>query len=157
MNRRLITIAVIIGTFILMPTIACAGDLDDLKAVVNNGLEGWNTLNAAKYVEGLHGNAVVAGIASPFFVVRTGKEATRASLTAMLANNEILLATPINIEYKIIENVGLVFGNFSTVSKVKDGPIRVDYSRALFVYTKVKGKWQAVASSIAPISVGSSN
>ena len=153
MGRNTLMAALLAAAIVLVPATARAGDLEDLKAAYEKFNTAYSRLGADRYAEMVHGNAVSFGNKAPFPTFAQGKDALRQAILAALPNWESFQVTPMNVEYRIIENVGIVVGNAGYSYKLKDGPPEGGFTRFMCIFTKVKGKWQMVASSVADIAV----
>ncbi|MBI3245939.1 MAG: nuclear transport factor 2 family protein [Deltaproteobacteria bacterium] len=84
-----------------------------------------------------------------------GKAAARQVLQTLLANHESIARTPINPQFRVIGTTGLAWGHVAVNFKPKDGPLHRTFTRYLWTYAKIEGKWLLVASHISRIPTGS--
>ena len=156
MDRKILIAVLIVGALVMMPAVAFAGDLEDLKAASDGVVEAWNTLDAEKYVSLVNASGVGGSELSPFVTAGDGdKEAFRQMVTSYFDGFESMSVTPINYEYRIVGGVGVVYGNNSVTFQLKGGEVKARWNRIVVTYSKIDGKWQMVTSSAAPVVIGS--
>ena len=151
MNRRLLIVAIAIGALVLMPVLAGAGDLEDLKATWDSSVEAFNSMNVERHFDAYH-NLYVSGFSEDVLITGHAKAATLS--TSGFEENEVQRFDPINAEYRIIGGTGLVYGIAYHEWKRKGEPAKTMYVRFLNVLVKQNGKWKIIAITHVPVSVG---
>lgn len=152
MNRRFIIIS-IIGTLLLIPRFTFAGDLEDLQAAYEKHQEAWNAQNKNEHLDGMYDEWLGAGTTS-IFVLHFIKSVARDQMLAENPMLEIRRITPGFVNYRIIDDIGFVFGGAFVEEKLKDGPIKNEQARFAEIFMKKDGKWLQVAYFYTPVSVG---
>jgi ketosteroid isomerase-like protein len=155
MKRLLLSIAA--ATLLVAPQLALGADADDLKAAYEKVLKAYNSLDAAAIASMIHPGAVNFDRNMAFPSVAPIKD-TEAQLTSSLkasfAQIELLNITPVNYQCKVFGSTGIVWGYATTAIKLKDGPVRVMYSRVTSTWVKSGGKWLALMMHASAIPSG---
>ena len=140
-------------TIFCLPLPVRGDDVADLKATFEQAIKALNAGDLDAYLATVHDQELAFGPDSPF--AREGKAATRQGLQTLLANHESITRTLINPQFRVIGTTGLAWGHVAANFKPKDGPMHTTFTRYLFTYVKVEGKWLLVASHISRIPTGS--
>jgi ketosteroid isomerase-like protein len=78
-----------------------------------------------------------------------GKEAFRREAQARFAKTESLSVTRIDPQFRVIGNMGVAWGLYTTTVKPKDGSSVTSSGRYTLTYTKVDGKWLLIAGHVS--------
>ena len=114
-------------------------DLDDLKAAFAHLAQALAARDLDSLATLWHEQIVTFQPFSPFAV--EGKAAQRQVFGALFENSEVIGGAPINPQFRIVGDVGIVWGHFALAIKPKDGPLRTSFVRSTFTFTKIDGKW----------------
>ena len=150
-SRRDVFMAVL-AAFLFTPLAVYSADVDDLKATSEQALAALNKRDVDAYMAFVHDQYVGFGANAPF--PAEGKAALRQVIQALLSNSESFTATPINSQFRVIGNLGVVSGYGAGAAKLKDGPMQTTFIRVLQTWTKSNGKWLLVASHLSRIPSG---
>jgi len=135
---------------------AFGGDVDELKAAHQKWLDGWNVRSADTIAGAYHDQAVVVFPDDPFprDLGASTVQARLQSSEAWRANTESFTATPINLEFRMVGDVGLVWGHYRTVVKPLDGPQQTSFLRTTETWVQSGGKWVLLAWHVSAIPSG---
>ena len=152
MLSKSIAVVIVLGAVLFAPLAARSGDIEDLKASFEQWVQALNALdlNAIEALE--HEQIVSIGANSPFPV--DGKKTVQQGFQMLFASLESLSIKPINPQFRIIGDTGLVWDTYAFTAKPKDGPLKTSYGRATFVYTKTGGKWLLVERHLSWMPAG---
>jgi ketosteroid isomerase-like protein len=131
---------------------AWSDDMDDLKATFEQMIKALNTRDLEALLALSHEQSVSFGVTTPFAI--DGKAASRQANQASFTNNESIMNTPINPQFRVIGSTGLCWGNMATAFKPKDGPLQTVYVRYLWTFVKENGKWLRVANHLSRMPSG---
>lgn len=140
-GRRTMLVCVLLAA-LGTPSVGRGAEVDDLKATaerliaaLNKGdLDTWSTL--------VHDQAVGFNLISPF--PAEGKAAMRQAFQGLFNTMESFTITPLNFQYRTIDDTGYAWGHVVVAFKPKDGPMRTMWGREIMTYTKVEGKWRMI-------------
>jgi uncharacterized protein (TIGR02246 family) len=127
-------------------------DIDDLKATFEQVIAALNKRDAEALSAFCHDQIVFFPPFSPF--PADGKTTFRQFTQMFFANHEAVTVTPINSQFRVIGNTGLVWSHLALAYKPKDGPLQTTFARETVTYVKSDGKWLAVAGHISRIPSG---
>jgi ketosteroid isomerase-like protein len=83
-----------------------------------------------------------------------GKAAYQQIWQTNFADNERFTLTPINFQYQVIGNTGVIWGHLAVALKPKGGPARTQFLRFTGTYVKSEGKWLTAATHVSLIPSG---
>ncbi len=152
MLYRRTMLAVVMGAYLVTPSVARSDDMTDLQAAYEQYLAAFNQQNLDAAMAFFHDQVVVFGLDGPFPVA--GKATLRPILEAFFSNNESYTARAINPQFRVIGSSGIVIGNGLATVKPKDGPLATSFVRVLQSWVKVDGQWRLVASHLSYIPPG---
>jgi ketosteroid isomerase-like protein len=132
---RVWRIAVVLLLF--MPSVVWSGDLEDLKAAVEQYVGAVSARNLDALMALVHEEAVIYFPTIPF--PSDGKAAIRQAYQSTFTNHESVTLPPINPQYRVIGPIGLAWGHFSLTRKLKDGPTTTVFTRYSWTCGKVDG------------------
>jgi ketosteroid isomerase-like protein len=150
-GRRAVFLCVLLVS-LFTPSAGQSADVDDLKATHEQVMAAANKRDLDTWSSIEHDQIVFFGPFSPF--PTEGKAARRRSLQVIFDNIESYIGTPLNLQYRVIGDTGIVWGHVSIAVKPKDGPMQVFYGRETVTYVKVDGKWRVVAVHLSAIPSG---
>jgi ketosteroid isomerase-like protein len=157
MKRTLITI---LGLALLVaPQLAFGDDVDDLKDAEGRLFRAMNSFDTATLTSLLHPGAAIFPRDSAFATVvpmqlREIREMMSTVTNSMSQNVELLNINPVNMEYRVIGNVGMVWGYNSVEEKLKDGPPQTTEARISQTWLKTGGIWQLLMMHASAIPSG---
>jgi ketosteroid isomerase-like protein len=67
---------------------------------------------------------------------------------------ETLTFTPINPQFRIIGDIGVVWSYYARQVKPKDGPLQTHFGRLTIAYTRAEGRWLVGAIHISRLPSG---
>jgi ketosteroid isomerase-like protein len=155
MKRLLISVAVL--ALLVAPRLTFGADVDDLKAAVERAIKAFNSLDPAPLASTVHPGFVMFDRDSAFADVspmQNVEASTRTGLQSWFATLESLNITPVNYQYKVVGNTGIVWGYETMTYKPKGGPMQTIQSRVTSVYLKSGGKWLIIMSHSSAIPSG---
>ena len=152
MLYRRTLLAVVMGMFLVMPSVARGDDVEDLRAANEQYIAAINKQDLDALMAFYHDQAVAFGPDAPF--PAAGKAALRQIFQTLFSTNESITARPMNPQYRVIGSSGIVIGNGMTAFKPKDGPLQTSFLRVLQNWVKVEGQWRLVASHLSYIPPG---
>lgn len=136
-----------------VPCTARGADIDDLKAAHEASVKALNARDAQGWAAGFYEWEIRFAATDPF---PTDRE--RASLAPGMQEGYAVLesrtTTPVNLQYRVIGNTGLVWGYHRDTLKPKDGQLQSYLARCLLVYVKTDGKWLRAASHFSAMPSG---
>ena len=141
-----------LSALLFAPSAYRGGDVDDLKATFEQGIAAVNKRDLDAGSALWHDQIVDFGPVSPF--PTDWKAARRQGFQALFNNSESFTVTPLNTQYRVIGDTGIVWGHAMFVMKPKDGPMQTNFGRAMGIWTKVEGKWRQVAAHLSRIPSG---
>ena len=151
MKRSLIWIALL--ALLVAPQFVLGSDLDDLKAINEKSIKAWSDFDAETLSETVYPGFVLFDRDSAFAEIIT-VESSAQGLKEYFATLESLSITPINYQYKVVGNTGIVWGYEAVTYKAKDGPVRSIQSRVTSTWIKSGGKWLILSSHSSAIPSG---
>ena len=157
MKRLLIAMTIV--TLLVLPQFALGSDVNDLKAVNEQSVEAWNSLDAATLASMVHPGFVSfdrdSAFASELPMNQKEAEAENfASLKSYFDTLESLKVTLIDYKYRIVGNTGIVWGYWTSEAKPKDGPVETIQARGTYTWIKSDGKWRIIAAHASAIPSG---
>ena len=152
MLYKRIALVTVLGLVLFAPVTARSGDVEDLKASFEQWVQALNALdlNALSVLE--HEQIVSIGANAPFPV--DGKKTVQQGFQMLFGSLESLSIKPLNPQFRIIGDTGLVWDTYAFTAKPKDGPLKTSYGRATFDYTKTGGKWLLVERHLSWLPPG---
>jgi uncharacterized protein (TIGR02246 family) len=130
----------------LLPLNAVAQDTDELEAAFENVLGRLEARDLDGFLKLWHPEAVLFVRDTPFPVdcVEAGKEVWREIFEDFFSANNRTDVVPVDVEYRVIGDTGLVWGHTQTIVEPKDAPRIVEYSRLTAVFVKTDAGWLVV-------------
>ncbi len=157
MKRLLISIAALV--LLIAPQYAFGDDVADLKAAQGQLMKALTSYDAATITSLIHPGAALYSRDSAFPMVfpADSKEIQAIMATAMKSmseNIEVWNVNLVNMEYRVIGNIGMAWGYQSVVQKPKDGPQKTTQARATQTWIKAGGRWQLLMTHASAIPSG---
>ncbi len=149
-RRVLLTVA--LSAVLFAPSAARGDDVADLKATYEQVVVAINKGDLDALTAQWHDQIVAFGPTSPFPVA--GKAAYRQIWQTNFAENKRFTLTPINLQYQVIGNTGVIWGHLAVALKPKGGPARTQFLRFTGTYVKSDGKWLSAATHVSLIPPG---
>jgi len=141
----------------LIVLVACTGlspaqgdEVDGLRASFEHEIAAFNARDLDTLMGNQHEHVVALNPASPTPV--DGKSARRQSYQTLFATTESVTVTPKNPQFRVIDNTGLVWGEYTIAAKSKDKPMTTTAVRFTRTYVKSGGQWLLVLYHVAPLS-----
>ena len=138
--------------FLCVPSLGWSGDVEDLQAHFNQGVQAFNSRNLNEFAALWHDELVWYGESSPFPL--DGKVAVSYAYQAYFNSIESVTFTPITPQFRVIGDTGISWGSYALSSKPKDGPVSYLYGRYTFLSVKVDGKWLIAAMHSSQLPTG---
>ncbi len=156
MRRILISLTILALLFI--PQIAAGDDLSDLKAAHQKFNQALSSLDAEGIVSIVYPGAVNFAPDAAFPAVLP-TENMQAQLTPMLkeifSNMDHFRINPYNLQYRVIGNIGMVWGHQSQNVKQKGEPAVAYNLRVTTTWIKSDGQWYVLMNHVSSIPSGS--
>jgi uncharacterized protein (TIGR02246 family) len=140
-------LAFVLAACCFVPLSVRSEDVDDLKAVVEQGARAQEAGDLDAFMAVIHDQVVSFGPTSRLPTV--GKEAFRREAQARFAKTESLSVTRTDPQFRVIGDMGVAWGLYTTTVKPKDGPPVTSSGRYTLTYTKVDGKWLLIAGHVS--------
>ena len=136
-----------LGALLLFTTITGASsvrgdEVEGLRASFEREIAAFNARDLDTLMDNQHERVIALNPASPAAV--DGKAARRQAYQTLYANTESVSVTPKNPQFRVIDNTGIVWGEYSIVTKMKDKPEVTTAVRFTRTYVKSGGKWLLV-------------
>lgn len=96
-----------------------------------------------------HEHVVALSAGSPTPV--DGKAARRQAYETLFATTERVTVTPKNPQFRVVDNTGVVWGEYSIAAKPKDKPLTMTAVRFTRTYVKSGGKWFLTLYHVSPL------
>lgn len=152
MKRFLIPLAII--ALIAAPQLAFGSDVDDLKAAYENAIQAWNTLDAEALAATLYPGMVSFDYNEAFpSVTNTEADAIKKN-NMMFSGMEFFQLVTYNVQYKVVGNTGIAWGNFTFNVKPKGESAHLGYGRHTSTWIKKDGKWHIIMNHSSAIPTG---
>ena len=145
MKRLFISITILALLFV--PQFALGTDLDDLKATYEKVIQAWNNFDADTIASMDYPGRVNYFCLYAFPDVapmENTQEHIAKSLKKFFDNIESFSVTPYNIQYRVIDNTGIVWGYFTMIEKQKGELTKTWYVRTTSTWMKSNGKWYSI-------------
>lgn len=157
MNMRRLLVALTIVALLAVPQFALAGDVDDLKAAYAKGVQVWNNIDADGIVSMVYPGMVNWGNSAAFPSVLP-MENTQAQvapgLKQWLSGLEMYNINPYNMQFRVLGNIGLIWGHQTQNIKAKGEPTKTFHLRVTQTWIKSEGKWYIVMNHLSAIPSG---
>ena len=133
---------------------ALAGDLEDLEGAFENILERLNAKDLKGFLRGWHPQAVLTVYDYVFPVDRAdaGEEIWSQIFDDFFVSTESIRLTPIDVDFRVVGDTGIVWGTAQTITELKNGTREVVNLRLSATFVKTSGRWLLLSwqSSIPP-------
>ena len=126
-------------------------DVDELKATFEQVIAAINHRDAEAWLSFVHGDFVMFPPFSPFAL--EGKEAFRQFAT-LFVGCESVTVTPINPQFRVTGETGVIWTHLALAIKPKDGPVQTTFVREIVTYERSSGRWLAASNHISRIPSG---
>ena len=150
MKSRWVISLIVLGAFILLPQVALADDLADLKATHMSYIRTFNAGDAETFMEfWLEGGVVFFGSRAFPIIVNIA----RAKKTwSRIFQTHGFMVREYKPDFRVIGNTGLVWGHFTEVLMNKEKGIgKRRFRKFSFTYVKSEGKWKIALFHATPI------
>jgi hypothetical protein len=148
-KRVFVGCLVVLGLLVSGP--ALAGDVDDLKATYEKAVTMYNNKDEAWFAV-FHDNSVSFHPTAPFAL--DGNAQNKQAVKTFWGSIDSTTFQPVNPQYRVIGNIGLVWGHYAFANKPKDGGMRTTYGRFTTVCVKSDGKWIIVSTHYSAVPSG---
>jgi len=152
MVYRRVLLTLTLGAVLVTTPAARGDDVADLKATFEQGAAALNKQDVNAFRALHHDDFTGFGATAPFFA--DGKSALQAILQNAFSSRESTAVRPMNSQFRVIGNTGIVQTYFANTVKPKDGPATTAFVRGTLTYVKADGKWRVVASHLSRIPSG---
>jgi len=126
-----------------------ADDVDTLRASFEREIAAFNAHDLDTLMSNQHEQVVALNPASS--TASDGKAKRRQGYQARFAAPEQVTVTPKNPQFRVIENTGLVWGEYLTTTTPKDKPPTTVTVRFTRTYVKSGGQWFLVLYHVASL------
>ncbi|MGE0681352.1 MAG: DUF4440 domain-containing protein [Candidatus Binatia bacterium] len=124
-------------------------EVDGLRASFEREIAAFNARDLDTLMDNQHEQVVALSAASPASV--DGKSARRHAYETLFANTESVTVTPKNPQFRVVDNTGIVWGEYSIAAKPKDKPLTTTSVRFTRTYVKTGGKWFLLLYHVSPL------
>lgn len=137
--------------FVIFAGIASAqgNDMEGLRASFEREIAAFNARDLDTLMDNQHDLVVALNPASPIPV--DGKTARRQDYQALYETTERVTVTPKDPHFRVIDNTGIVWGEYSIVAKPKDKPETTTVARFSRTYVRSGGKWFLLLYHVSPL------
>ena len=147
-------IIVLLILFCFSATSAWADDREDLENSFEEILERLNAKDLKGFLRGWHPDAVLMVYDYVFPVDRAdaGEEIWSQIFGDFLVSTQSIRLTPIDVDYRVVGDTGIVWGRAQTITELKDGTREVVNLRVSATFVKMSDRWLLLSwqSSIPP-------
>ena len=150
--RKASVSVVVVGLLAVLWTSPGVGDdLEDLKAAHARTMKALATGDVDLWLSSLHDEQVRFDYQQATDYKGVDKATIRKDYEALFANIERLTITPVDLQYRVIGDTGLVWGYHVDSLKEKGKRGTVTISRVTAVYARTGGKWLRVLTHISAL------
>ncbi len=133
---------------------AWAGDLEDMENAFEKILERLNAKDLKGFLTGWHPDAVLMVHDYVFPVDRAdaGEEIWAGIFDDFFVATQRIRLTPIDVDFRVVGDTGIVWGRVQTLTELKDGTREVVNLRLTATFVKTGGRWLLLSwqSSVPP-------
>jgi len=133
---------------------ARADDLEDLENSFEEILERLNAKDLKGFLSGWHPDAVLMVYDYVFPVDRAdaGEEIWSQIFDDFLVSTESIRLIPVDVDFRVVGDTGIVWGRAQTITELKDGTREVVNLRVSATFVKTGGRWLLLSwqSAIPP-------
>lgn len=147
-----VALASIIAAALFTPSLAGAGDLEDVKASFDRSVTAWNAMNVNGIIAERHDQAVSFGAVAPF--PTDNNTAAKTNIGTLFTNSEKVQLNIIDPEFRVVGSAAVVWGFYGISVKPKDGPMETNFGQFTIAYAKTGGKWKQLVTHTSPIPSG---
>ena len=150
MRRRMVFLLI---SLVVYPAGSPAhGDaVDTLRASFEREIGAFNARDLDTLMSNQHDQVIALNPASP--TPSDGKSVRQQTYQARFAAPESVTITPKNPQFRVIDNTGLVWGEYTITTTPKDKLPTTDFVRFTRTYVKANGRWLLVLYHVAPLPV----
>lgn len=141
---------------IMMGWVFCTGgssaygdDVDTLRTSFEREIGAFNAHDLDTLMSNQHEQVIAVNPASP--TASDGKAVRRQGYQTRFAAPEQVTVTPKNPQFRVIENTGIVWGEYSITTTPKDKSPTTVAVRFTRTYVKSSGHWFLVLYHVAPL------
>ncbi len=127
-------------------------NIDELKARFEEYVNALNSLNLNAVKALWHKQIVGFGSNSPFPAEGEPEEAELVQ--RLFENSDNVIVTPINPQFRIIGDTGIVWAHQATTVKPKGGPLQTVFNRVTLTWVKPERTWLLLAVHLSRIPSG---
>jgi uncharacterized protein (TIGR02246 family) len=156
-NRKVLIFAVV-GLFFVFFAAHGEGkeqsmsEIDQLQATFEQLKEAYNAHDLERLLAVLHEEVVIFSTSSPFPIA--GKAAARQAYHTGFTHYEQTTLTPINPQFHVLGDTGIVWGHAAMTLKPKDGPVTTVYTRQTWTFIKVGERWLGACAHVSRLPSG---
>lgn len=124
-------------------------EVDGLRTSFEYEIAAFNARDLETLMSNQHDHVVALNPASPTPV--DGKTARRQAYQTLFTTTESVTVTPKNPQFRVINNTGIVWGEYTIAAKPKDKPLMTNSVRFTRTYVKSDGQWRLVLYHVSPL------
>jgi ketosteroid isomerase-like protein len=143
MKRLLFLFAV--ASLLVMPQYTLGADVDDLKVTYEKFLQAFNSLDAVTIAKTAEPGLVAYNTSSPFIEVFPTQDSFKQSMQNWFSGLESLNIDPVDLQFKVVGNTGIMWGYLSSTIKPNDGPSYTEHCRITSTFIKSSGQWRVLS------------
>ncbi|HXG17555.1 MAG TPA: nuclear transport factor 2 family protein [Methylomirabilota bacterium] len=124
-------------------------EVDRLRASFEREIAAFNARDLETLMSNQHEHVVALNPTSPTPV--DGKAARRHAYQTAFAATESVTVTPQHPQFRVVDNTGIVWGEYTVTTKPKDKPPTTSTVRFTRTYVKSDGQWRLVLYHVSPL------
>lgn len=128
---------------------AWGDEVDSLRASFEREIAAFNARDLETLMSNQHERVVALNPTSPTPV--DGKTARQQAYQTTFATTENVTVTPKHPQFRVIDNTGVVWGEYMIAAKPKDKPLTTNSVRFTRTYVKSDGQWLLVLYHVSPL------
>ena len=128
---------------------ARAGDLEDLKATFERGVQALNDRNLDGFLATVHEKGLSFYSCGPTSGL-DGKAACQQDWQKFFTKSGNAAFKTHDFQFRVFGNTGIAWGKYTLAMKAKDGSEKTMSGKYNLVYTKENGKWMVVLQENTP-------
>jgi len=124
-------------------------EVNDLRASFEHEIAAFNARDLETLMDNQHEHVVALNPASSTPV--DGKPARRQAYQTIFATTQSVTVTPKQPQFRVIDNTGIVWGEYTIETKLKDKPPTTNSARFTRTYVKSDGQWRLLLYHVSPL------
>ena len=135
--------------FLLVSSPARSDEVGELRASFEREIAAFNARDLDTLMDNQQEQVVALSANSATLV--DGKAIRRHAYETLFSNTESVTVTPKNPQFRVVDDTGIVWGEYSIAAKPKDKPLTTTSVRFTRTYVKTGGKWFLLLYHVSPL------